>query len=77
MSQRLDDKPGVASLLSSLLGWTAAFFGIPLTVFFGGRAYYDLSDAASAGAAVGSVQLILVAFALNAYRVNFVGQKAE
>ena len=75
--QRLDNKPGVTSLLGSLLVWTVAFFGIPLTVFFGGRKYYDLSDAASAGAAVASVQLILVAFALNAYRVNFAGKKDE
>ena len=71
MSQQLSAKPGVFSLLWTLLGWTVAFFGLPLGAFFASRSY-GLSDYASAIAAVGAVQLVLVAFGVYAYWVNFV-----
>lgn len=70
MSQRLAGKPGVSSLLATLLGWTLAFFGLPIGAFFGGREY-GLTNYAAAIVAVAAVQLVLVAFAVFAYRVNF------
>ena len=71
MSQQLSSKPGVSSLLCTLVCWTVAFFSLPLAAFFGGRSYAGLSDNAAAIAAVGAVQLVLLAFAVFAYQMNF------
>jgi hypothetical protein len=70
MSQQLSSKPGVSSLLCTLVCWTVAFFSLPLAAFFGGRSS-GLSDNAAAIAAVGTVQLVLLAFAVFAYQMNF------
>ena len=67
--QVLMSKPGVGPMLKQLLGWTIAFFGLPLAIFFGGRERLGFMHAAVA--AVGVLQLVLFAFAYNAYRTNY------
>ena len=76
MSQQLSAKPGVFPLLCTLLGWTVAFFGLPLGAFFAARSY-GFSDNAGAVAGVAAVQVVLVAFAGYAYWVNFVQETKQ
>jgi hypothetical protein len=77
MSQQLSAKPGVFSLLWTLLGWTVAFFVLPLGAFFASRSHFGLSDNAAAIAAVAAVQLVLVAFGVYAYWVNFIQEPKQ
>eukprot|EP01051_Picozoa_sp_SAG22_P016791 SAG22_NODE_2450_length_2557_cov_1.724166_2_plen_85_part_00 len=45
-------KEGVQTTLFQLLVWTVLFFGLPLTIFFGGRADFGTKPAAIAAVVV-------------------------